>query len=219
MILFIIIVALIPGIFWLIYFASKDRYEPEPPLFLLYAFVAGMISILPADVLELLLKKIILNRYLFYIVVVGLSEEFFKYLSVRLTVYNTREIDEPIDGIVYSTAVALGFATVENMIYMFSLGWKVIFIRSILTTLGHVVFSAMWGYPLYKTKMTGKKRFIITGILLAALFHGLYDIFITSNYLIGILIAIVIIVVLYFIMNREISEAEKESPFNKNASS
>jgi len=217
MILFIIVVALIPGLFWLFYFARKDRYEPEPPLFLIYAFIAGMIAILPADVTELLFKKIILNRYIFYIVVVGLSEEFFKYLSVRLTIYSNREFNEPIDGIVYSTAAALGFATVENMLYMFTMGWKVVFIRSILTTLGHVVFSALWGYPLYKTKMTGKKYYVVTGILLAALFHGLYDIFISSKYLISIFIAIAIVVILYFIMNREMKEMEKESPFRNDA--
>ena len=217
MILFIIVVALIPGLFWLFYFAGKDRYEPEPPLFLIYAFIAGMIAILPADVTEFLFKKIILNRYIFYIVVVGLSEEFFKYLSVRLTIYTNREFNEPIDGIVYSTAAALGFATVENMLYMFTMGWKVIFIRSILTTLGHVVFSALWGYPLYKTKMTGKKHYVVTGILLAALFHGLYDIFISSKYLISIFIAIAIVVILYFIMNREMKEMEKESPFRNDA--
>ncbi len=215
MILFIIIVAFIPGLFWLFYFINKDKYEPEPPLFIIYVFIAGMIAILPAGIIERFFHKLISNKYLYYILIVGLSEEIVKFLAVRLTVFRSRELDEPIDGIVYSTAAALGFATVENMLYMMTMGWKVIFVRAVFSTLGHIVFAALWGYPLYKSKITGRKRYVVFGLLIAALMHGLYNIFIISAQLYGLLLAVVMIVILYYIMNRDIKKAEKESPYKE----
>jgi len=215
MIPFIIIVAFIPGLFWLFYFIKKDKYEPEPPLFIIYVFIAGMVAILPAGIIERFFHQLISNKYIYYIFIVGLSEETVKFLSVRLTVFRNREFDEPIDGIVYSTTAALGFATVENILYMMTMGWKVIFVRAVFSTLGHIVFAALWGYPLYKSKKTGKKRYVVFGLLMAALMHGLYNIFIISAQLYGLLLAVAIIIILYCLMNRDIKKAEEESPYKK----
>lgn len=73
------------------------------------------------------------------------------------------------------------------------------------------------GLSAIQDKDDREKHYVVTGILLAALFHGLYDIFISSKYLISIFIAIAIVVILYFIMNREMKEMEKESPFRNDA--
>jgi RsiW-degrading membrane proteinase PrsW (M82 family)/DNA-directed RNA polymerase subunit RPC12/RpoP len=110
-------------------------------------------------------------------VVAGFTEELFKFLVVRATIFRSPYFDEPVDGLIYSSAAALGFSTVENISYMFQMGWSVILIRAPISTVGHVVFSALWGYPLALKKMKKKNAtlFMWLGLIAAMAGHGLFD--------------------------------------------
>jgi protease PrsW len=109
--------------------------------------------------------------------VAGLVEESGKYFTVRVSVYNSPHFEEPSDGLVYSAAAALGFASLENIIYLLQFGWETILIRGLFSNLAHVVFSALWGYPLALTKlgMLKNKNLRYLGLLAAIIAHGVFD--------------------------------------------
>ncbi len=116
------------------------------------------------------------KAYLAFIVA-GFTEELFKFLVVRTTIYSSPYFDEPSDGLIYSSAAALGFASLENLSYMASYGWQLILVRAPISTLAHVAFSALWGYPMALKKMKKKNGTILLwlGLLGAMVGHGLYD--------------------------------------------
>jgi RsiW-degrading membrane proteinase PrsW (M82 family) len=157
-ILVVLPIAFAPGIFWMWYFYRKGIYRPEPRRLIIRTFAAGMAVTIPAAVAEwLLLPEALLDitemswTMVGVAAVVGVVEELVKFLAVRWVSY--RFFDEPLDGIIYAAAAALGFASVENVVYVSSLGWQVIILRGPLSTLAHVVFAGLWGYPLAKRRM------------------------------------------------------------------
>ena len=193
-----LIVPILPGLVWLWIFYRTDRYEPEPKRMIALTFVLGVLSIVPAFIGERLGNSfypflveverasnatgavspwpILIGCFL----VIGPCEELSKFAAVRLFIYRSREFDEPLDGIIYAAAAALGFASLENVFYVIDfqhglrVQWGMLGVRSFLALPGHVMFAATWGYAL------GRKRFnadykVWPRLLLAAGLHGLYD--------------------------------------------
>jgi RsiW-degrading membrane proteinase PrsW (M82 family) len=98
---------------------------------------------------------------------------------VRLFVYRNKEFNEPLDGIIYAAAAALGFASLENVLYVIDwhtghVQWGALGIRSLLALPGHVIFATTWGYALGRQKFDASYR-VWPMVILAALLHGLYD--------------------------------------------
>ena len=109
----ILALGLAPGIFWLWYFYRKDKLEPEPKHLIIKTFFLGMVSAVPAIILETPFKGLLLT-----VIAAPVIEEYLKYFVVRRTIYNHAEFDEPMDGIIYAAAAALGFASAENTLYL-----------------------------------------------------------------------------------------------------
>ncbi|MHC4472397.1 MAG: PrsW family intramembrane metalloprotease [Planctomycetota bacterium] len=113
--------------------------------------------------------------------VTGLGEELAKLAAFFVGAFLHRELDEPLDGIVYGVAAGLGFASVENVVYQLQLDdSKIIVLRAFTATLGHVAFTGSMGFffGLAKLSRTGRGALLmVAGLGLAVLFHGLYDIF------------------------------------------
>ena len=87
--------------------------------------------------------------------------------------------EEPLDGLVHGVAASLGFATLENMFYMLEFGPEILIVRGPLSTLGHVVFGASWGYAmgLYIQHPSLRSRSVLVlGVAGAAVLHGLFNI-------------------------------------------
>jgi protease PrsW len=196
--LLIPVLGLAPGIFWLWLIYSRDKYRPEPKGLVIRTFLFGMLTVIPVLLIELLLTLPYIFSHgtdfsnfsveslshlsvgemaYFAFIIAGFTEELFKFLIVKTTIYKSPYYDEPIDGLIYASAAALGFASLENIGYAFSLSWQEMLIRAPITTLGHVVFSAMWGYPLalHKLGRRHSKILLWLGLLGAMLGHGLYD--------------------------------------------
>ncbi|MBI4332624.1 MAG: PrsW family intramembrane metalloprotease [Chloroflexi bacterium] len=193
----ILAIAFAPGTFWLWRVYRRDRYKPEPRALVLRTFILGMAASVPIAFFEFLLypqsieagqtSGLSLGRIAYIsFVVAGLTEELGKYLVVRKTVFNSPHFDEPMDGIVYSAASALGFASIENVGYLMSFGWEVIILRGPFSTLAHLLFSAMWGYPLALVKMKWKRArlSLLVGLAGSMIAHGLFDflLFARSSY-------------------------------------
>lgn len=158
----------LPALLWLGYFYSQDRHEPEPKhyvfgIYLLGAFVAGPAAhflvgqvtteqTAAAPVLSALSMQGVLMAFL----VKGLAQELCKYTVVRYTIYLSPEFDEPMDGVIYMTAVAVGFASYENYLYLQGHEGEVFLsiaaAKLVVTTLAHACFAGVLGYAMGRAK-------------------------------------------------------------------
>ncbi|MBN1327539.1 MAG: PrsW family intramembrane metalloprotease [Candidatus Cloacimonetes bacterium] len=202
-----------PGIYWLWFFIKKDKWNPEPKAMILKAYFLGIFS----TILVLLVQLPCKFSYLTGAVLVApILEESVKFMIVLFFFYPHREFDEPIDGIIYASAVALGFASIENVFYMFGVNSQsryllpgVILVRSLLSVPGHALFSSIWGYALGKVKFTdSRKKHLLLGssLILAMIAHGLFNLFclIGNFFSAGLLI---LIVLLWVLLSKNIRKA------------
>ncbi len=122
----LLLLAIAPVFMIIIYMYYKDKYEKEPKRLLLYTFLLGaIISILITTILYVLTDLVLpLNESTLFqlfikaFLVVGLIEEFSKYVIVRYFAQPKKEFNEPFDGIMYAVVASLGFAATENVIYV-----------------------------------------------------------------------------------------------------
>ncbi|HQP48014.1 MAG TPA: PrsW family glutamic-type intramembrane protease [Spirochaetota bacterium] len=226
----VLVLSLAPGVFWLWFFYRRDRVEPEPKLLVIKMFFLGMALVLPAIVLERPFSGRTLTLLVFAAPVI---EEALKFAAVRLTIYRHREFDEPMDGIVYAVAVALGFASLENAyfilssylapqlaleysnpVWAFGMVWKVYLIRAFLTVPGHALWSALWGYALGLAKMNmvaHQKAAIARGLILSCVLHGLFNLMLL-NFPPGALGMLVLVPLMWILVHRRITAAAAQSP-------
>ncbi len=178
-----------PGIAICIYIFYKDIYNREPAFNLIISFVLGCLAIIPAIALEKAFAPLAVDGTrvgvaIFAFGVVGFTEEFCKFAGLRLYAYRQKSFDEPLDGIVYSLMVSMGFATVENIMYVYKfaqygMGYQVAFQRMFLSVPAHATFAVIMGYFVGKAKFDRPRSFMLLlgGLLAATFFHGLYDFF------------------------------------------
>ncbi|MDO8486429.1 MAG: PrsW family intramembrane metalloprotease [Candidatus Staskawiczbacteria bacterium] len=195
-ILLYIFFGILPALIWLSYYLKKDAH-PEPKRMILKIFLWGSFVTLPVFLAQLglssLLDKLELPTFiisiLYWFLVIAFTEEFFKYLVVRIKVLNNQNLDEPVDMMIYMIVSALGFAALENVLYLFSpadnLSFNQVlnntliisFVRFIGATFLHTLASGILGYFLavetYKMKKNG--WFLFSGLMLATTLHGLYN--------------------------------------------
>ncbi|MEO6610890.1 MAG: PrsW family glutamic-type intramembrane protease [Chitinophagaceae bacterium] len=183
-----IAIALAPGIAICLYVFYTDFYNREPKLNLFVSFILGCLSIIPAVWFEQTFRYTLDGSIgavaVFAYVIVGFSEEFSKFLGLRFYSYRKKSFDEPLDGIVYSVMVSMGFATVENIMYVTNFaqvgrGYEVGFQRMFLSVPAHASFAVIMGYFVGKAKFSPRKTglLLIIGLLGAVFFHGTYDFF------------------------------------------
>src|SRR5690554_6036103 len=110
--------AIAPGIALLAYFYLKDLYESEPISMVARMFVLGILTVFPTMVVQ---RGFVLglgeNPLLFAFGISAGIEEFIKWFLVYFLIYRNSSIKQPYDGIVYATAVSIGFATLENVLF------------------------------------------------------------------------------------------------------
>jgi len=176
--------AIAPGLAICIYIFLKDIYNKEPKRLLLASFFLGVLSIIPPYFIETAalpyFNTSIPSLATLAFCVVALSEELSKFLVVRYFCYPKKRFDEPLDGIVYSVMVSMGFATIENINYVFTHGYTTAFVRMFLSVPAHATFGIVMGYFIGKAKSDSANSFrhLFTGLLIAVLFHGTFDFFI-----------------------------------------
>lgn len=178
----LLVLALAPALFWFWFFARQDKH-PEPASVLLRVFFWGMLMVIPASLLELSIEAFLGSTVMFALV--GLIEEGFKFLAASGIAKN-KHFDEPIDGLIYATAAALGFATLENVGYMVQGGVALIVVRGPISTLGHILFSLTWGYAMSLRRFRNARNVLRRGWLLGALLHSIFNGILLSSGVIGI---------------------------------
>ena len=210
----IFIIALAPGLFWLWFFYKQDCYEPEPLSLVANMYFLGMVAAVVALFLENILVQFIPDL-LFSALAVPVTEELAKFSMVILFVYRDTEFDEPMDGIVYATATALGFATLENLLYVLPVQTiPSLFIngtfRAILSVPGHALFAVFWGFALgiAKFRPPGKKAaVVVAGLIIAIGVHGFFNLLLEQSYSGLAVLFLLILPVIWWIAEKRIRAA------------
>jgi len=153
-----------------------------------------MVMVLPALLIEESFSSFLPERRLknsffllsiYYIIGVGLVEEFLKYLVVKLRVIDSSHFDEPIDIMLYLIVSGLGFATIENIVVIFNIETLeeaaiISTIRLLTAIFIHTLSAAITGYfwaLSFSFKKNRERNFsLVFGLLGASLLHGFYDI-------------------------------------------
>lgn len=176
--------AITPSILLVWYFHHHDEY-PEPARLLWGTFGLGVLAIVPVLLVDAALEPLLASitdplwRGLAdAFLVAAIPEEACKMAAVLLFSFRHREFDEPMDGIVYGVVASLGFATLENVMYVGSGGLGVALLRAVMAVPGHAFYGAILGAYLGEARFAvGSRRLglIARGYTAAVVLHGLYD--------------------------------------------
>ncbi len=178
--------ALAPGAAIVLYIYLKDKHEREPLSLLLISFIYGILSTFvtlviswPINAFFIMQPNNLVDEFYSAFFKVALVEELSKFLFVRLVLFPNKNFNEPFDGIVYAVMVGMGFATLENVLYVFEYGLETGVWRMFTAVPAHATFAVLMGFFLGKAKFAKTKRllYMIVGLLAATFFHGSYDYF------------------------------------------
>ena len=188
--------AIAPVFTVIIYIYIKDKHEKEPKQLLVYNFLLGaIVSIIVTTILYFLFssfflpfkEKSVFEQFIKAFFMVGLIEEFSKYIIVRYYAQPKDAFNEPFDGIVYAVMVSMGFAVTENIFYVLEGGLSTALARAFTAVPAHATFAVLMGYFMGKAKFSTNKVVLnLTGLVLAIIFHGTYDFFLFLPFVPGI---------------------------------
>ncbi|HHG84780.1 MAG TPA: PrsW family intramembrane metalloprotease, partial [Bacteroidetes bacterium] len=182
----ILALGLAPVIFIFTIVYVQDKHDREPLGMLIITFVLGIAIAIPAVFLEVNLSKILTlsnnpnfaGSLIKAMVVVAASEEGLKFLVLRGFAYRSRHFDEPYDGIMYAVAVSMGFAAIENVLYISEYDFETGIFRAFTAVPGHAMMAIVMGYFVGLAKFGStpgtRARNLLTGLGAAILIHGLY---------------------------------------------
>ena len=180
--LFLLAIAPAVAIIW--YILHKDKYEPEPLRYLVLAFLIGVFSVLPASFASLKMEELFsdfagtnVETIIYAFIVIALSEELVKFIFLRYYMFRKEVFNEPFDGIVYGVMIGMGFATFENLFYVFDGGVGTALVRMFSAVPAHAVMGVMMGYYVGKARFDPlqAKSWTAKAFLIPFMAHGLYD--------------------------------------------
>ena len=184
-----LIAAIAPAVVLGYYIYKKDKFKQEPPKELLKAFGLGVLSVFVSLGISLPLKYLGFytnEPHAFWEGVcaafcgAAIPEEIAKFLMFWLVVRKNRWFDEKMDGVVYASCVALGFAALENILYLASNfdAWVSVGIaRALLSVPGHFFFGILMGYyySLVRFSVSPSMKNKCMVLLAPILAHGIYN--------------------------------------------
>ena len=192
----ILLCCFVPSAFWLVYWyfrASEVRSEWR---FLVAFFLAGLVSgpiaLTLFEGLELtpfyaqlaaIEESTEVEKFAYSMFAIGPVEELAKFLAVWICLRVLRqEVNVARDGLTFAVATALGFATIENWKYMVAVD-ELIWHRALTLPFNHVLFSSFWGigFKLHARGLEGGTLWLIAGIALSSVYHGLYNFILLSS--------------------------------------
>ena len=179
----VLLASLAPVFSILFYIYFRDKYDKEPIGLLVKSVVAGMLVVIPVLFVGRILMAFmpamgkIGDAAYHAFVVAGTTEEVFKFLILYLLVWKSPSFNEKFDGIVYAVFVSLGFAAVENVLYVMDGGLQTAMTRAITAVPAHAIFGITMGYYLGIAHMYDelRKPYLRKAILIPILLHGIYD--------------------------------------------
>lgn len=215
------LVSIVPGLFWVWYFYRQDYLDPEPWGLIFKSFLAGALAVIPIGLIEFPFTNLLhpnqnwVTLLLITVFVIGFSEELFKFLGAYISVYRHREFNEVLDGIIYVVTAGLAFAAVENLLYTTVYGYQVGVIRAVVTCLAHAGFSGIVGFNFGMARCNPRHRtyYIVKGIVWGSVLHGVYD-FLVITGIFNFTLTLITVFALQWYVARLIKKSQEISPFN-----
>lgn len=179
-----LLAAIAPVLFLLFYIYYKDKKAPEPTEQLFKAFRYGVLS---AIAVMVVMSPFGASRqpvgFLQCLKVsffeAGIPEEFFKWLFLYILIWRSPQFDEYIDGIVYAVFISMGFACLENVMYVLPGSVATAVTRALLSVPAHFLFAVIMGYffSMGKFHPENRSRYMTLSLVLPIVAHGLFDTF------------------------------------------
>lgn len=209
-----LLAGILPSLLWLWFWLREDNLHPEPRFLISICFVAGMISVILAIFLEKYAADVISDQTYRYIVWAAI-EEICKFIVVAIVALDSKYMDEPIDAMIYCITVALGFAALENVLFIVTPFHSGDIVKGIVTgdmrfigaSLVHTVSTALIGFMIglaYYKNVLIKSIAVIIGVILATVLHAGFNLSIIDETVTNTLkvfgwvwIAVVILIVLF----------------------
>lgn len=175
--------AIVPSLLLLWYFNKRDTF-PEPPRVVWATFGLGVLTVVPVLTFALPMGKLVAflpgpyaDAFYTAFVLAAIPEEFFKFTVVFFYASRHKEFDELMDGFVYGVAASLGFATLENVLYVSQGGLTVAVLRSVTAVPCHTLLGAMMGYLIAHWRLVPNRRgrTLFAAWFFPMLLHGIYD--------------------------------------------
>ena len=224
----LLLIVFVPSVLWSIFFYLQDRIEPEPTIYVMVAFLAGMAGF---TLIGLPLEKTFfqLNQWMYKsagflilgsIFVNGAITSFLFYILIRYCFYPSREFDEPVDGMIYGAFIGSGFAMVKSLNYLAAYPDYSLFVIAYTATKNILIYASiasLIGYFLGKAKFAKKGTYtasvvgFVLGTVLIGLYHILNEIVMTAqrignifllSFILSLIFAIIILVIVYFQMRK-----------------
>lgn len=241
----LLILTIAPTCFLGIYIYKKDIYEKESTKLLTKLFLSGIIATMLTVIISAILGTIfpffasetikvlyysLPELFIYVFIGIALVEEFSKWILVKATAWENKEFNYLYDAIVYCVFVALGFATLENILYALQISTvKNVLLRAVLAVPGHAFDGVFMGYNLGKAKLYKKygdkknsNKYLFFSLFVPTILHGTYDflIFAEASNSIFLWIFILFIIGLYIASFVYITKISKDPTnfYNKQTS-
>lgn len=232
----LLLLAIFPPLFIIYKIYILDKYEKEPLKEIIITFILGCLTVVPVLIISPLINNLLaipytvvdflgsglivdveLKTLIYTFIGIALVEEYFKFLVLTKYSYSRECFNEPMDGIVYAVIASMGFALIENIIYVYKYSDQSFFVaimRMFSAIPAHALMGIIMGYYIGKAKfdIDNRKTLIFKGLFGAILLHGAYDYFLFSKLGIGIF-AFISLIFSYKIAKKVIKESQESSPF------
>ncbi len=205
----VLLATILPSIIIVLYFVKSDKFK-EPSFQIIKIFFFGIIITIPAFFLNTYLGNILEKNTNISEPLIGSFltaapvEEGLKFFILFYFVYKMKDFNEPIDGIVYGVCVSLGFATLENIYYVYVLpdyfettSLSLAILRAFSAVPAHAAFGAIMGYFFTKYSFISKKDNLFFSIIIPLFLHGFYNLSMSYNYIVGYILVIMMWIVIY----------------------
>lgn len=222
--LLLLYLAILPSLLLGYYIYKKDKVEKEPISLLLKTFIGGVISAIIVITVSILFNfgnfnyKTPIETLYYSFIIVSLFEELTKFIIFYFFCYKNSEFNYRYDGLVYASFLALGFATFENILYIFTLqDITTAIYRGVLTVPAHVFFAIFMGYYFgiakhnrrYHSKQKEKKNLAL-GFIVPFVLHGFFDYTLLSQSNLSLIFFLLFIFILYIASFKKVKEVSTE---------
>ncbi len=207
-----LLLSVLPSIILFYIVWKGDRYEKEPPKLLVKLFLFGALTTVSATIIELVGSDVIFGfmdhqgmpfLLIENFLIVALAEEAGKYFVLKKVTWKHPAFNYTFDAVVYAVAVSLGFATLENILYIFDNDLSVAIIRALFSVPGHVIDAIYMGYYYGLARHAEgyndirlRKKYLKSAFFVPVLIHGFYDFCLSTEYGIFLLIFLVFEVII-----------------------
>lgn len=172
--------AIAPGLALFSYFYLRKQIAKEPSRTLFHTFMYGAIMTFPILFIQHVFEEEAIFSRIFIRDVMFTSglEEFFKWFVLLIAIYRHVEFKDAYDGILYGASISLGFATVENVLYLLTYGTDIAFMRALLPVSSHALFGVVMGYYIGKAKFAttpNKNKLLLFAFIAPYSLHFIYN--------------------------------------------